>query len=993
MKSVYQIAIYAFLFWYTIEPCYGQKYFQQEVEYSIDAQLDTSANELKVECTIRYTNNSQAVLDTLLFHLWWNALSDKQSAFATQFLAMGLSQFHFSADSEMGAYFDLNIADSGGHLLKYEKYRNHPDIIHIALENRLNPGETAELKFDYWLKIPYAFSRFGLIENTYQFTQWYPKPAVYDREGWHPMPYLSFGEFYSEFGDFEVSLHVPQHMKLGYTGVLSKRQFTDIGMLYHIKAEKVHDFAWFGSTDFVVEKDVLNSGTKKVDIEVLHKGKDIEWVNAMSYAKESLLFFSKQVGEYPYPKLTVVQGSKSNNGAMEYPMITIVDGVQDGPHLDHLINHEIGHNWFYGILASNERDHAWIDEGLTSFYDHKYFSEKYKRDAYDDLIPSWYRHDHAEYALIESLVIQMQNINRDLPVGHNSEDNDILNYLSNNYEKMSMALSYLESYLSKALFNQAIKVFYNRWKFKHPGPSDLQRAFEEVSGKDLDWFFFGLIRQNKRIDYKILQSSVKDDSLNIKIKNNGNLIAPFEISLYDKDNTILFRKWYEGLELGETRDLVFHIPQVHRVSVNGESVMIEINRRNNHHHISSVFPAMEPIKFKWGLHAEDSRVNEIHFLPAINFNVYDGLMTGAMLSNTTFPTEDFRWFANVTYGFESKKISGIFNIEKDFINQRKNFRKISIGLEGRRFDNSSSDNPEYHIGYWKLVPKLGIHFSDDIFTNFELSYKAHIYNQEYLLFLPSNYVMIENFSGLVHQLNLSFENRRRLSHNNGYVRLEYESYNPAFNDRPQDYLKLSMEWNKNIRIGSDARFFARFYGAGFIHNTERNSSNYSDIFVRSSIALTAQGFNDYTYDNLYFGRMEQTGLLSRQIDNEQGGFKNGFGSSQKIGMSNDYAVMLNFKTDIPVGFLAKSGLRPYLDLALSSTKGFDNDPLENIFYYSAGLAWEFGDVFGIYLPLIHSDEIRQAYSGSNLLSRISFKINFEQFNLWNLADNPGQLVD
>ena len=200
-----------------------QNYFQQEVNYKIDVQLDDEEHLLQGTIEIEYINNSPDELTEIYMHLWPNAYSTKETAFAQQELQNRSTKFYYAKKKDLGGLSKLDFMVDGS-TIKWELDEKHPDIALLQLEEALPSGSRIVISTPFTLDIPASFSRLGHVKQSYQMTQWYPKPAVYDRKGWHPMPYLDQGEFFSEFGSFDVSISLPDNYVVGATGVLQTRK-------------------------------------------------------------------------------------------------------------------------------------------------------------------------------------------------------------------------------------------------------------------------------------------------------------------------------------------------------------------------------------------------------------------------------------------------------------------------------------------------------------------------------------------------------------------------------------------------------------------------------------------------------------------------------------------------------------------------------------------------------------------------------------------------
>ena len=385
-------------------------YFQQEVDYKIRVSLNDSLHQLKGDIEITYSNNSADTLEGIYLHLWPNAYKNNTTAFAKQQLRDQVTDFYFAEEKDRG-FIDELAFEVEGVEAQLEIDPKHIDIGFLSFPKALIPGATCTIQTPFRVQIPASFSRLGHVGQSYQITQWYPKPAVYDQNGWHPMPYLDRGEFYSEFGSFEVEITLPENYIVGATGVLqteSEKVFLNgivsetnqylqrLGVpasssfeefppssstlkTIRYTADQVHDFAWFADKRFKVQRGEVQLKDQKIETWVMFtQFEDFLWENALDYVNRSIQFYSDLVGPYPYPQATAVQSALSAGSGMEYPMITVIGESNSAKSLDQVITHEIGHNWFYGILAFDERENAWMDEGLNTYYEKRYMNRYYE---------------------------------------------------------------------------------------------------------------------------------------------------------------------------------------------------------------------------------------------------------------------------------------------------------------------------------------------------------------------------------------------------------------------------------------------------------------------------------------------------------------------------------------------------------------------------------------------------------------------------------------
>ncbi len=493
-------------------------YWQQHVDYKIDVALDDKSNSLKGNLNVVYTNNSPESLDFIWFHIWPNAYKNDSTALFQQLKNDPTSEEDLTKITR-GEIDGLNFKVDGKPA-KTEPHSNpnYIDIIKVVLPKALKPGASITISTNFLVKLPSYFSRSGFADGQYMATQWYPKPAVFDKNGWHEFPYLSMGEYYSEYGNFKVNITLPSEYVVGATGILQNKdelnQYKTIGakntanrtgtpelykgkagnktLTYH--AENVPDFAWFAEKGVVIQYDTLKLRSGKiVDAFTYYKNKpNTIWNNSIDYAKDGTRYYSEKIGEYDYPTVQVFEGPKNNSsGGMEYPMITIIT-VPDASkeYLDGVIAHEIGHNWFMSMLGSNERLHTWQDEGLNTYYQFRYEAEKYRYNSiFRNDMPAYMKQlplddfQKTAYRALSSIPMEAA-IDQPAADFKTSEEYGLISYI-----KASIWLYELEQMFGRDKIDAAFQEYFKTWKHKHPQPEDMKASFEKTLGLNLDDFF------------------------------------------------------------------------------------------------------------------------------------------------------------------------------------------------------------------------------------------------------------------------------------------------------------------------------------------------------------------------------------------------------------------------------------------------------------------------------------------------------------------------
>ncbi len=1008
-------------------------YFQQEVNYTIEVTLDDELHQLKGDISIEYINRSPDDLSIIHFHLWPNAYKNRKTAYAKQELRTGSSRFYFADKSTFGKIIDLNFSVEG-QSVSFEADKKHPDMGILTLGKPLKSGERIVIQTPFTVKIPESFSRLGHVDQSYQMTQWYPKPAVYDKDGWHPMPYLDMGEFYSEFGNFDVSITLPENYLVGATGVLqteseiqflqeqierSTRQLADLNMedstrliqnafpvsstqskTIRYKAEKVHDFAWFADKRFYVQKSEVTLSDKRIiDTWAFFTNEEANiWKRGAEYLNRSIKYYSDEVGHYPYPQATAVQSALSAGGGMEYPMITVIGLSGMAQDLDEVITHEVGHNWFYGILASNERSHPWMDEGLNTFYEKRYMNKYYETTS-NIFLPDFFLND-SDVSESQLAYLFQATRNKDQAPETHSKEFSRINYWLGAYEKPARNLKMLEHYIGKENFDRAMHAYYDTWKFKHPQPSDFRKILEAESGKDLTWLFDGLTYSNKKMDYAI-KSISEGESYQLKIKNKGKLKAPFPISGM-KDGKVVTTKWYEGFE--KEQKITFPNGDYDLMVLDAEAVTLDVDRRNNNIKTSGGLKKIEPFRFKFLTGVENPKRTTLYWAPLLGWNNYDKTMLGLGLYNITVPERPLEFSLAPMFSFNTKDVVGLANVDYHFYPSSNLIQQITLGGSYKRFNFLYNKPEDVHYQYRRFVPSITVQLKTPANSKLERQIKF----RTIVLHQDDGSTMIDSAGertftpftdkSIMHELSFLVKNRRVLNPYSLKIALEKHDY-----DGPRErenYLKLSMEWKSSYTYASNRSVDFRIFGGYFLSNSRRNLELIGDSFSRGRFSMTQQGLYDYNYDELYFDRQASTGILSQQITLEDGGFKNAIGNfAAGQGQANNFLIALNIKGDLPQDLPFSLPLKPYFDLGYFDDSIFNRGTTitgeprgaSDRIWYSGGLMLDFFDgMFGVYFPIVNSSKLKELYKQrGDFWTRVTFNLDLNRaspFRLRNRID-------
>ncbi|MGB1216517.1 MAG: M1 family metallopeptidase, partial [Saprospiraceae bacterium] len=852
-------------------------YFQQETNYNIDVSLDDSLHILSGTVDIEYKNNAPDALSEIYLHIWPNAYRNRQTALSKQMVENGKMDLYFSKSGENGGYKDLDV-QVNNKVVEWNYTLEHIDIVKIELSEPLASGESLTINTDFTMKIPNTFSRLGHIDQSYQMTQWYPKPAVYDKNGWHQMPYLDQGEFYSEFGSFDVNITLPKNYVVGATGVLQTddekaflrdkveetKRLVKLGSLIdqeaifpasseekktiRYTAENVHDFAWFADKRFYVNQSEIELASgKKVDTYVMFTDKQADkWGKAIDYVNRSVKFYSDKVGEYPYPQATAVQSALSAGAGMEYPMITVIGLSGTDKSLDEVITHEVGHNWFYGILASNERDHAWMDEGFNSYYEKEYMGAYYEDESGSYL--GFERIAGAEDKIANQLSFYLP-MRRGTAQAIDTKSQDLrpLNYWTSAYDRPALLLEHLENYLGQDKFDQLMQTYYDTWKFKHPQPNDVKALFEKETGKDLSWLFGDLIQTVKPLDYKMKSIKRTATGYELTIENVGEIVAPFPVDVIEEDKLIT-SKWVEGFQGEKTINI--SVDGADKFVIDSEYNMPDLHRTNNT--ITAKGGKIEPFRLKFLTGVENPKKTDLYWLPIVGYNKYDGLMPGLMLHNIGLPSRKLEWFVAPMFGTRSKDIVGFANAKYN-IYPKGNIQRITPGIGYKGFTYVENDfYDQFDSGksfrYHRINPFVEIDLTKKK-GNKKQSMKLEtlVVMQETTGTLdrvetPTDtfftYTGHENVMSIVPRFKYRIEGKNDLRAYMLEATLEGHSYKTRPAEENAAYVRTSVEAKYTYNYKDKRGIHVRTFIGAFLYNTQKNAGGVSNIgFARASYSL------------------------------------------------------------------------------------------------------------------------------------------------------------
>jgi hypothetical protein len=580
----------------------GPRYWQQRADYRIQATLDVEQGELSGSEIIRYSNNSPSALSYLWLHLEQNmcapgSVTNQLNQPPLVFLG---STFDFSCKGFAGG-ITLSRVRAGGQEVRYSIAGT---TMQIHLLTPLAPGASLEIDIAWRFTVPpYGGGRMGRDGSLFEIAQWYPRLAVYDDvRGWNHEPYIGAGEFYLEYGSFDVALTLPSGYIVAATGqlknpaevltgtqqerlALAGRSDTAIAIIrgdeagvpaktrpggaalltWHFTADSVRDFAFAAAPNFRWDA----SAYQRTLVHTYYRPSATLWTEANRMVREAVKYYSEQWYPYPYSHISSIEGPIEG---MEYPMMTFDPSGPTRQDLHWVLAHELGHQWAPMIVGSNERLYPWMDEGFNTFIDLANAAQYFAGTPYGDSIEWNSLRIYPEHAIPgqeQPLIARPAEVKDLFWVG---------------YQKPALMMQQLRyEVLGKERFDFAFRQYLSAWAFKHPTPADFFRLMRDASGMDLDWFWRGWVLTTARLDQAVDSVRASGGTSRVYLSNRGSMVMPVELRITRAGGStetirLPVEMWNQGPHFVHT----VGGGRVTRVEVDPREAMPDTRRSNNH---------------------------------------------------------------------------------------------------------------------------------------------------------------------------------------------------------------------------------------------------------------------------------------------------------------------------------------------------------------------------------------------------------------------------
>lgn len=584
-------------------------YWQQHVDYTMEIDMDVEDYQYTGTQELVYTNNSPDTLYQVFYHLYFNAFQpgsqmDVRSRTITDPDDRVGDRISKLSPSEIG-YLKVKSLKQDG---KKVDAKTVGTVLEVTLPDPILPGEKTTFKMKFKGQVPVQIRRSGRNNEegvALSMTQWYPKMAEYDFEGWHADPYIG-REFHGVWGDFDVKITIDEDYIIGGTGYLQNGNeigynYQDEGvevshkggketLTWHFIAPRVHDFAWAADPEYIHDKLVAEDGTVLHFLYQDHPEIIANWEKLQPLTEELLLFYNQHIGPYPWKQYTVIQGG---DGGMEYAMATLITGGRELGSLVGVTAHEFAHAWFQHLLATNESKNEWMDEGFTTYI--STLAENQIMSSEENPLQGAYRG-----------YIYLANSGKEQPLStHADRYKYNMAYGLAAYSKGAVFLGQLGYVIGEENLAKTLKRYYDVWKFKHPTPNDFIRIAEKVSGAELDWYLTDFTRTTNSIDYAIKNVAENDKETTVTLERINLMPMPIElmVTYTNGDKEMIYiplqmMRWEKPDETNESierivaKDWAWAYPtykvsldhpksDIEKIEIDASFLMADVDRANN----------------------------------------------------------------------------------------------------------------------------------------------------------------------------------------------------------------------------------------------------------------------------------------------------------------------------------------------------------------------------------------------------------------------------
>ena len=874
--------------------------------------LDNENKTLAVNQEITYFNQSKNTLRKIILNDWNNAYSDKNSLLGKRFSDEFVRNFHIANDEKRGKTEILNVFNDKNEVLIYNRLPNQIDLLEIILAKELLPNEKTIFIINYKIKIPEdIFTDYGFNTNgDIILKDCFLAPSRFENHDFIKNSNANIDDIANGLSNYEINLTFPENVKIA----------TDLNIIEKTKNSVLLKGNERNSVNiyFQTNNTFENYSDNGLEISTNLNQKKLDEIEKALIIDKIVNFATMNLGKYPHEKILVSSVDYGRNPF--YGLNQLPNFLNPFPNsflyevkfLKTYLN-----NYLQTTLHLNPRKDSWIIDGIQVYFMMKYMSEfypeakmmgnvaKYKLLKSFNLINLDFNEQYSYFYML------MARKNIDQAIGDDKDSFIKFNEKIAGKYRAGLSLKYLDAYLGNNIVEKSIREFISFNNQKQSSRTDFETILKKNANKNIDWFFETIIKTRNIIDFKISDYSKTKDSVTFTIKNKTQTKVP--ISIYGiKNKEIVFKKWLENIKTDST--FTFEKQNIDKLVLNYENEVPEFNNRNNWKKIDGFFPNNKPLKFVFMKDLEETKYNQILYVPNFAYNLYDGIAIGMRFHNATILNRPFNFDIQPTYASETKSFIGSFSLTANQQLRDSKMYNIRYGFYG------STSHFAPNASYFKLNPVVSFSFREKNFRSNKFSgvtLRQILVSREKTTFLTT--IDSEDYS--------VFDARYGLTDNQITKKISY------FNDLQisSKFGKISSSVEYRKLFDNNRQINLRLYAGGFLY---RNTA--SEFF---SFALDRP--TDYLFDYDYIGRSEQTGFFSQQLIIAEAGFKTKVADS----FANQWITALNGSTNI------WNWIEVYGDVAIFKNKNIDPKLL-----FDSGIRLNLvPDYFELYFPVYSSN--------------------------------------
>lgn len=881
----------------------------------LSATFNVGVNQIKISQTIQYKNTTQDTLHAIYLSDWANSYSTKTTPLAKRFAEEYKTNFHFAKSDNRG-FTAITAIKQHNEEVTFNRVTGHPDVIKVKLKEPLQGGETYTLHLNYIVQIPNDnFTRYGWTsDHGYNLRYWYITPVVYDGN-WHYYSNKNLDDLYIPKADLNLEITYPNYLTL--TTELNKTllEKTQTQTTQKLQARNSVNSKLFLNH----QPNYRTIGNENLSIITNINEENLDEINRVLITDKIINFITKNLGGYPHDKLLLSEIDYKKNPI--YGINQLPNFIRPFPnHFQYelkLIKTALN-NYFENVLLINPRDDYWLNDGLQIYFLMKYVDEHYPNmKLFGTLSKVWgIRSFHATQLQFNDqynfLYMHMARANIDQPLSMPKDS--LLKFNTNiaNKYKAGVGLKYLEDYLNDDIVSQSIKTYLGLYSLKQTSTRDFETILRCNTTKDVDWFFNDYIKTRKKIDFKIKDIQVGNDSLLVNIKNKRDNNMP--VSLFGLENdTVVYKTWVTNIK--GSKNVTIPKDKIDKLVLNYNMAIPEYNLRDNWKSLKGFLFNNKPLQFRLFKDIEDPYYNQVFFMPDFSYNYYDGFSPGLKLYNKTVLQKSFLYNLKPRYAIKSKQFIGSGSLSYVKRIENKDLYYVRYGFAGE-YSHYAPD-----LSYTSFTPYVLLRFRDK--TDFRNNKRKYI-TLRYISINkeddPNNiYDVDETPDYNVFNIKYGFTNPNLKHHFTWFTDFQLA----------ENFGKLSFNLEYRKLTENNRNFNLRFFAGAFLYNDTYKDSNYF------SFALDRP--TDYLFDYNYLGRSESSGILSQELVIAEGGFK----SKLNTPYANQWIATLNGGTTI------WRYIEAYGDIGLVGNHG--QSPK---FVYDSGFRLRLvADYFELYFPV------------------------------------------